>query len=523
MKKLLSFILGFTLVLTGCGTGDSGGVEEPATSPVQSKLDEKIQEGYIESLNKGLVIPEVSNSYYKTEDTANPISPNIFCADPTAVEYNGRLYVYGTNDHQQYDAVGDEGKNTYGHIKSFVILSTDDMVNWTYHGIIDTEAIAPWILSSWAPSIVSRVEDDGLTHFYLYFSNSGCGVGVLTATDPCGPWSDPLGRPLISSETEGLTDCPNPFDPGVCIDENGTGWLSFGGGVARGGTDYMPGVARIVQLGEDMTSFASDFVEIKAPYFFEASELNYINGTYIYTYNTSWEPRLTWEIEDVSKPTACSMAYMTTKTPLVTDSWQYRGDYFYNPGESGLDYSNNHSHFHKYGGKYYMFHHNMLRQANMKTTTGGFRSLGVVELQLDESTLEITKTMSTRQGVQQIKNVDAKALNEGETLFTSAGISYDVEDCLVKAAKTVEKGAWLYVKGVDFGESSEVFTAIVKGSGRAEVYLDAMGTPLTAAIEFENGEYKGVYSKLSQPVSGVHDVYIMFNDTDICLDSWQFL
>lgn len=32
----------------------------------------------------------------------NPLITNIFCADPTSVEYNGRLYVYGTNDNQQY-------------------------------------------------------------------------------------------------------------------------------------------------------------------------------------------------------------------------------------------------------------------------------------------------------------------------------------------------------------------------------------------------------------------------------------
>ena len=81
----------------------------------------------------------------------------------------------------------------------------------------------------------------------------------------------------------------------------------------------------------------------------------------------------------------------------------------------------------------------------------------------------------------------------------------------------------IYIKGVDFGESAEVFAAVVKGSGRAEVYLDAMGSAMTAAIEFDNADYQGVYNQLTQPVSGVHDVYIMFNDIDICLDSWQFL
>lgn len=93
---------------------------------------------------------------FKLEACANPISPNVFCADPTGVEYEGRLYIFGTNDHHQYDAVGDNGRNSYEHIRSFVIFSTEDMVNREYHGIIDTAKIAPWIIYSWAPSIVSR-------------------------------------------------------------------------------------------------------------------------------------------------------------------------------------------------------------------------------------------------------------------------------------------------------------------------------------------------------------------------------
>lgn len=112
---------------------------------------------------------KISENCYKLENTANPISPNVFCADPTGVEYNGRLYIYGTNDHQEYEAVGDDGKNGYAHIKSIVMLSTDDMVNWEYHGFIDVARIAPWIVNSWAPSIASRVEADGKTHFTFTF------------------------------------------------------------------------------------------------------------------------------------------------------------------------------------------------------------------------------------------------------------------------------------------------------------------------------------------------------------------
>ena len=236
----------------------------------------------------------------------NPLLDFMFVADPTAVEYDGRLYVYGTNDTQQLDSVGPEGKNGYQHIHSLAMLSTDDMVNWTYHGLIDVKSLSPWGMASWAPSIVSRKESDGKTHFYLYYSNSGTGVGMLTATSPVGPWSDPLGHMIVDSKTPGLGHCPAPFDPGAVIDDEGIGWLSFGGG-GKGdhGTDYLPGVARIVRLGKDMKSLDSQIVEIEAPYHFEANELNYWNGTWIYTYNTDWQERPVWPYEGIEKPTRC--------------------------------------------------------------------------------------------------------------------------------------------------------------------------------------------------------------------------
>lgn len=350
MKKLtliIAAVLSAAALLTSCADK----IDYNAGELVLPSLSE---EEIMNTIDLGLDIDKkhMAKSLKPSEDS-NPISPNVFCADPTAVEYNGRLYVYGTNDHQQYEEVGKDGKNSYEKIKSLVVFSTDDMLNWVYHGRIEVGEIAPWIYTSWAPSITSRVEDDGLTHFYLYFSNSGAGVGVITSTDPVTGWTDPLGKPLISSETEGLGDCPNPFDPGVCIDDNGVGWLAFGGGTAADGSEYMPKATRIVKLGSDMISLDSEIAQIPTYYAFEASELNYINGKYVYTYNTSWAERTEWE-EKTDPPSACSMAYMTTTTPLNPESWEYRGHYFLNPGETGLGYSNNHTHMHKYKGQWYI-------------------------------------------------------------------------------------------------------------------------------------------------------------------------
>ncbi len=166
MKRSISALFcAAAVLLTGCSNGEQnvGASTEAATSAAaasentrtETVLNSVSEEKIMDSLNNGIIIDEVSGNVYKKEINANPISASLFCADPTAVEYNGRLYVYGTNDAQQAEQ---SEKNDYDKIKTLVIFSTDDMVNWIYHGKIETGEIAPWIYNSWAPSIASRAD-----------------------------------------------------------------------------------------------------------------------------------------------------------------------------------------------------------------------------------------------------------------------------------------------------------------------------------------------------------------------------
>lgn len=533
-NKIMAALCAAAMLCTGCSnelappsdiTTDEA-LQNTASADNSASVEEltdNVDEGkIINSLNNGIIIDEVSGSVYKSERNANPISTNIFCADPTAVEYEGRLYVYGTNDTQQAE---NDTVNDYDQIKSLVCFSTDDMVNWVYHGRIETGEIAPWIINSWAPSVASRVEDDGLTHFYLYFSNNGTGVGVITATDPTGPWSDPLGEPLVYQDMPGLENCPSPFDPGVCIDENGTGWLSFGGGAPNNKT-YST-VPKIAKLGKDMLSFDSEFVSIEVPYFFEASELNYIDGTYYYSYSTDWQSRSSkdWKEDGVPTPPTCAMAYLTTKTPLDSESWKYRGAFFYNSGQnadgnSGMRWGNNHTHFCEYQGTNYIIHHTMLLEELMGGTAG-FRSMMVDYLPMDGETGEIPITAATRNGVSQTKLLDPYFENNGSVMFTSADIGYT--EGRNPAAKSNAKGAWIYVRGADFGYGACEFTANVKGKGRIEVRLDDISSKAVSFIEFDSSEYIRVRSTDFAQFDGRnHNVYLVFSDADIELASWQF-
>ncbi len=121
-KKMIAILCITAMLLTGCSGNDTASTQTTDTESTTANTEELIQE----SLNNGIVIDEASGNVYKTERNANPISGSVFCADPTAVEYEGRLYVYGTNDHQQSEL---DTTNDYDRINSLVVFSTDDMVN----------------------------------------------------------------------------------------------------------------------------------------------------------------------------------------------------------------------------------------------------------------------------------------------------------------------------------------------------------------------------------------------------------
>lgn len=516
MKKTIALILALAMLITVCGCGKTDGKD---TGPAKSDV-KLIDENAIKSENAA---PDSEAHSYPVmfkmdNEQNNPLLTNIYCADPTSVEYNGRLYVFGTNDHEQYEKKG-SSSNTYEKIDSFVVISTDDMVNWRYETTIDTRSIAPWIVASWAPSVVSRVEDDGKTHFYLYFSNSGCGVGVLTATDPAGPWEDPLNCALINAGMKGLTDCPQPFDPGVCIDDDGVGWLAFGGGRAKDGTDYMPGTSRICRLGADMISVDSDFVKIKAPYFFEASEMNFINGTYVYTFNTSWEHRLEWDNTLlVDAPPACSMCYMTSKTPLEGDSWEYHDYYLKNPGELGMEYGNNHTHLHKYLDNYYIIFHSMGMQKGLNRENLGFRSIAADRIEVDEENVRIDPCEATVQAADiAIKSLNPYLINEAETAFFTDCTYFDFDgENLAKC----EGSNIIGLKGVDFGEGSQTFAVKVKGKGKVTLRFDSLESEPAAVLEFDCDDFATVYTDAK--ISGVKDYMLLELSGDFTFDKWQF-
>ena len=489
---------------------------------------------------------------YKGTSNANPISAAVFCADPTAIDYNGRLYVYGTNDHQQYIVNKKTGSNGYGNIKSLVVFSTDDMVNWTFHGTIDVGKICGnWCGNSWAPSAVWRTTAAGKDEFFVYFANGGGSVGVMKSTkSPVGPFTSPNSQPMIRHGMSGVDPCNWVFDPGAVIDSTGTGYIAFGGGDPQSsGSKLWPGNSRIAKLSSSMTSISGSAKNMPAPYLFEASELNIIGGRFVYTYNTSWSDRNDWSKFEKRNgqpaPSSCSMCYMVSDNPLDPNSWEYRGEYVPNEGNFGMGWGNNHTHLHKFQGKYYLFYHSTVLESAMKDGkamdggASGYRSIGVNVATVNESKQTINKMTLNKTGVTAIKNLDPYQLQEAETMATCGGFTYEDFSNITKntgisslgndASRALQlklkAGAWTQLRKVDFGtEGAGSFMLRAKGTGTVEIRLGTKTAKPAASLDFTSTAYQDFNIPVDPAVfKGVKTVFLVCTAaTTAYIDAWQF-
>ncbi len=497
---------------------------------------------------------------YKGAGNNNPISANIFCADPTALEYDGRLYVYGSNDHQQFIANGKQGENTYGSIKSIVVFSTDDMVNWTFHGTIDVAKLCsswtnnPWyhgFSASWAPSVTWRTAADGTDEFFLYYCSSSHGIGVLKANSPVGPWTSPLKELMIHRDTPGATPCSAVFDPGVVIDENGVGWITFGGlDPVDGGTSIQPKNARIAKLTPDMTALDGLPVRIPAPYHFEANELNVMNGKYVYTYCSNWAQRndADWNAYkqehgiNVAKPNTCTMCYMVSDDPMNPDSWVYKGVYGPHPG---MGTNNNHSHLQKFLGNYYYLYHGASLMVNWRADNiidqncGVFRSICVNKATVNENIQNVSAVTPDLTGVSAIKYLNPYEFQQAETMASCGGIEYE-DFTNIKTNTRINKlgndasenmqvrmveGSWVNQRHIDFGTNGAAkLTLRAKGTGTMEIRSSRPARPW-ATIELSSTEMQDYTVDVdASKFQGVKNnlFFVITAGTDIYVDGWQF-
>lgn len=478
--------------------------------------------------NVSIVKPE-NNAVAKLLGNSNPLIDYDYGADPFALVYDGRVYLYMTADKLQYDTNGNVIDNDYSYINKLHVISSDDMVNWTDHGFIQVagpDGVAKWADYSWAPAVAYK-QIDGVDKFFLYFCNSGGGIGVLEGDSPVGPWKDPNGKALIDGSTPGVQGVPWIFDPAVMVDDDGTGYLAFGGGVPAG-QDLNPKSARIVKLGDDMISLAADEdgtpQMIDAPCMFEDGGIHKANGKYYYTYCSNFSGNHS-AVEGY--PGYGIICYMVSDDPM--GPYTYGGEILQNPSYYFNVGGNNHHALFEFNGTTYITYHAQTLGKALGIEKG-YRSTHINEVEYYEDG-SIKPIDADMKGVSQLKAFSPYSEVAGTTIGWNSGIApRDLGDNNM-VLSSVNNGDWLAIGGVDFGENgAETFEAEIAGlaGGSIELRLDSPDGELigTLNVESGNGDEFTTLSCSVENAVGEHTLFFVYSgegeDELMEVQSWQF-
>ena len=453
----------------------------------------------------------------KSLSNHNPAYITRYGADPFAMIYNDEVFIYMTNDQQEYDS-HPNSTNSYANINTINCMSSKDMVNWTDHGVMNVaKSPASWAKNSWAPSACHKVVG-GKEKFFLYFADNGGGIGVVTSDNPWGPWSDPRGSALANRSTQNCGNVEWIFDPAVLIDDDGTGYIYFGGGVPKG-KESNPGTARVAKLKNDMVNLDGAPASIAPPYLFEDSGINKIAGKYIYSYCSNWN----CTGNPMSNAQIC---YMTSDNPM--GPFTYTGIAYLNQDEflTGNHGGNNHHAMFEFKGVWYMTYHARMLQ-NAQGASGDYRSTNIDYVNVNTNNGTISKSKGSDAGVKQIQYHNPFEKTEAETFCWMGGIetkkgSSDVSNMLVSS---IDKGDWVGLAGVDFGTGASVFTAKVSSTKGAAIKIckNKADGEVIGYLEVPNtgGQLKEVSARLSSPIAGVCDLFFVFSGS-FDFDYWMF-
>jgi len=463
---------------------------------------------------------------HKALTSHNPIMTHTFGADPTVLVYDDRVYIYMTGDTLEYDHYLEVKNNSYSAIDTLRVISSADLVNWVYHEPVKaagSDGIAKWAGRSWAPAIVCK-KMDGKDKFFLYFSNNASGVGVLTADSPLGPWTDPIGKALITKQTPNCSDIPWLFDPAVFIDDDGRAYIYFGGGVPEGKAAD-PGSCRAAALGSDMISLAGDPVKINVPFFFEASLMNKINGRYVFSYCTNWS--ITDDAKNRLKIDRAVIAVMTGNNPM--GPFTLERTLFKNPGSFFGIWGNNHHHIFEFKGQWYLAYHSQLIEQSLDIDGKGYRAPHLDIIKMSNGMFE--SVTGTKKGVDQAGRLNPFLWHQGATSANSAEVTFDsvlLPDSPhpVEFACALKTGSWLSVFGADFGEQGAKTITInaraeLKGKCGAEIRLGSPTGEVIGALKKNGAVFNNYTLNLNRTITGVQDIFFIF-DSGFILGGWQF-
>jgi arabinoxylan arabinofuranohydrolase len=405
----------------------------------------------------------------------NPIIQTKYTADPAPMVWDDTLYLYTTHD---------EDNATGFTMYDWLLYSTTDMVNWTDHGVI-AGVVAPHKTFAWSDGYNAWAAQCAPRNgkFYLYVPTPYQGkmvIGVAVADSPTGPFTDPIGRPLVIGPDS------HDIDPSVFTDDDGQAYLYWGHQRLR-----------YVKLNQDMVSYSGSIVELSRPQTYE-------EGPWLYKRNNNYY--LGWA------STCCpeGIGYAMSNSPM--GPWTFRGSIMDgNPASDG-----NHPGIVDYKGNSYCFGLNYELLWITQSNKVERRSVAVEKITYNaDGTIQKLPFWSDT-GVSQIGTLNPYDQTEAETICWAWQVK--TEECNEGGMDVcnIENGDYIKVKGVDFGNGATSFDARVASAasgGTIEILLDSTtGTLVGSCSVPGTGGWQNWMTVTCDitGATGIHDLYFRF-------------
>lgn len=256
----------------------------------------------------------------------NPIFTDKFTADPACTVIGDRIYAF----------VGEDQAGVGGWFKMphWLAYSSEDMINWTSHGVVLKAADFPNAnpYGAWAAQVV---EKDNKFYYYVTLDDTRNGkhmIDVAVSDNPTGPYRPARkdGTPLITDDMTPDSHRKNAdIDPTVFIDDDGTPWMAWGNGDC-----YM------VQLKPNM-------IELDGP-IHHVGLRNYSEGPWLFKRKNLYYMVYAADAPGVQ---AEQIAYSTATS--IKGPWTYRG-LLTSSAKYGFTI---HPSINEFKGKWYFFYH----------------------------------------------------------------------------------------------------------------------------------------------------------------------
>jgi beta-xylosidase len=253
--------------------------------------------------------------------TGNPLFKHEFTADPAAMVYEGKVYLYTGHDEAP------AGKNGYV-MHDWRCFSSLDMVNWTEHSVPLKVADFAWAKAdAWASQVIER---NGKFYWYVAVEHGtipGKAIGVAVSDSPAGPFKDARGSALVTNDmTRAVSHSWDDIDPSVMIDDDGQAYLFWGNGICY-----------YAKLKANMTELDGPIQSIKLPNYTEAPWIHKRNGWYYLSYASGFPEKISYAM-----------------SRNITGPWDYKGILNELAGNSNT----NHQAIIDFKGKSYFIYHN---------------------------------------------------------------------------------------------------------------------------------------------------------------------